>query len=401
MMKKSWLMLLVMLQLITMNALAEDLKSGPWRFELKTDHATIPFIMELKYAGKKLTGKIINGKETIPLENVVVKGSTISIPLSSYEHSLELTQESPTSLKGHWVRHNKKPKLQIPVQGTFGESERFPVKMDPTKINLDGKWVIELAMDHTHKSPGVAVFEQKGNVLKGSILTQTGDYRYMDGYVSDDEFEAASFDGVMNYIVKGTVKQNEMQAVMLSTSVTKISGHKDPDAKLPDAYAATQVEGALDFSFPNLKGKKVSLKDSQFRNRPVVVQFFGTWCPNCIDEMNYLIPWYNENKKRGVEIIALAFERSLSAGEAKKQLMKVSKKTKLPYTLLQAGSTAEDKPMEKIPSLKNFISFPTLIFLNKNHKVIKVHAGFTGPSTGKFYEDWKSDFNKNIDEILK
>ncbi|HXH76442.1 MAG TPA: TlpA disulfide reductase family protein [Bacteriovoracaceae bacterium] len=401
MIKKSWLMLLVMMLLITVNAWAQEAKSGSWLFELKTDHTIIPFIAELNFDPKKLSGKIINGKETIPIEKMMVKGKTISIPLQTYENTLELTIESPTSLKGYWVRHNKNPKVEIPIVGVFGPTNRFPGKNDPPKINLDGKWAIQIAIDHTHKSQGVAIFEQKGNVLTGTILSPTGDYRYLEGFVSDDEFAAASFDGVMNYLVKGTVKQNEMRAVMLSTTVTKITGHKDPKAVLPDAYTATQMEAPLEFSFPDLKGKKITLTDKQFKNKPVVVQFFGSWCPNCLDEMNYLIPWYNKNKKRGIEIIALAFERSLSEAEAKVQLLKVQKKAKITYPLLLAGATSEDKPMDKIKGLKNFISFPTTIFLNKKHEVVKIHAGFSGPSTGEFYEDWKTEFNKNVDGLLK
>ena len=74
---------------------------------------------------------------------------------------------------------------------------------------------------------------------------------------------------------------------------------------------------------------------------------------------------------------------------------------KVPYTILQVGSTAEDKPADKLPGLKNFISFPTTIFLNKKHEVVKVHAGFSGPSTGEFFEKWKIEFNQTINELLK
>src|SRR5690606_279903 len=98
--------------------------------------------------------------------------------------------------------------------------------------------------------------------------------------------------------------------------------------------------------------------------------------PNCLDEMNFLIPWYKNNKDKGVEIIALAFERSLGPTEAKQQLKKVQQKKDIPYPLLIAGSTSQEKPMDIIPGLKNFISFPTTVFLNKKHEVIKVHAGF-------------------------
>jgi thiol-disulfide isomerase/thioredoxin len=246
--------------------------------------------------------------------------------------------------------------------------------------------------EENKKETGVILFEQKGNNLNGSILTPTGDYRYFGGYVSASDFEAASFDGVFNYLIKGKVTSDgKLEAKILSNSMTKIEGKKNPKAILPDAYAQTQVE-ALNFEFPDLNGKKISLNDAKFKNKPVIIQLFGSWCPNCIDEMNYLIPWYNENQKRGIEIVALAFERSLTPAQSKKQLLKVQKQKKITYTLLLA---------DKIPGLKNFISFPTTVFLNKKHEVVKVHAGFTGPSTGEFYENWKNEFNKTVNAIIK
>jgi hypothetical protein len=97
----------------------------------------------------------------------------------------------------------------------------------------------------------------------------------------------------------------------------------------------------------------------------------------------------------------LAFERSINEIEGRKQLLKTQKKKNIPYPLLIAGYTAEDKPMDKIKGLKNFISFPTTVLLNKKHEVVNVHAGFTGPSTGEFYEKWKMEFNQMVDKLLK
>lgn len=401
MMKKTWYLIPAMLLLSTFAALAEDLKSGSWRFELRTKNASIPFMAELNFNKNKASGKIFNGKEIIPLENIVHTRDKLRIPLQTYEITLELTQESPTSLKGLWIRHNKNPKVEIPVVAKFGETERFPGEKMPAKSNLQGKWSVQMTDEEGVKTAGVAVFEQNGSNLSGSILTPTGDYRYLEGYVSGEDFEAASFDGMFNYLVKGKVTDNEMRAAMLSTYALKIVGKRDQNAALPDAYATTKLEHPLSFTFPDLEGKNVSLTDPQFRNRPVIVTFFGSWCPNCIDEMNYLIPWYKGNKQRGIEVVALSFERSLSDADAKRQLMKVKKKNSVPYPLLLAGTTSADRPMDKIKGLKNFISFPTTIFLNKKHEVVKIHAGFTGPSTGEFFEKWKTEFNQTVDDLLR
>lgn len=401
MMKNISAIVVSMVLFLSFGAHSAALSAGSWRFELKTANAVIPFIIDFKLARGKYTGTLHNGKEKIKLNGIQIKNKNVSIPLQTYEVSLEMEQPKEGRMIGLLVRHNKNPKVETPVLAVFNEKERFPEEKSKAAIDLNGRWAVSLTDESDKKDTGVLVFEQKGNNLNGSILTPTGDYRYIEGFVSGSEFEAASFDGVYNYLVKGTVdKDGKLVASILSNSITKIEGKKDPKAELPDAYKQTQVE-SINFTFPNLAGKNVSLSDKKFKNKPVIIQFFGSWCPNCLDEMNYLIPWYKENRNSGVEIVALSFERSLEKDEARKQLSKLQKKKKIPYTLLIAGYTSEDKPMEKVPGLKNFISFPTTVFLNKKHEVVKVHAGFTGPSTGEFYTKWKTEFNQTVNEILK
>lgn len=393
-----------MLCMFSHPALAEALKTGPWRFEMKAGYATIPFVIDFRYQGEKLVGTLRNGKEKIELRDIEhdQQNNRLRIPLQTYEQSLELELKDKNTLKGFHVRHNKNPEIRVPVTGIHGVAERFPGKKNASapNINLDGKWAVELIEEDGTKSQGIVIFDQKGKDLYGSILTPTGDYRYFNGHVTGDQFEAASFDGVFNYLFKGELKDKKLTSEILANYKTSVIGKKDPKASLPDPYKQTQLK-ELKFKFPNLQGKEISLSDPQFSGKPVVIQFFGSWCPNCMDEMNFLIPWYAENKKRGIEVVALAFERSLSKEDAKRQLRKLEDKKKVNYPLLLAGYTVADTPMDKVKGLKNFISFPTTVFLNRKHEVVKVHAGFTGPSTGEFFEKWKTEFNQTVDKLLK
>jgi thiol-disulfide isomerase/thioredoxin len=375
-------------------------KEGSWRFEMKATYAVIPFVIEFKFEGKRLTGILRNGKENIPLNDIDLKKDKIKIALQNYENGLELTIQNKETMAGDFVRYNKNPEVRNRVEGKYGPKERYPGKWQRPAADLTGEWQVTLKEEDGKESQGVVILEQKKGNLNGTIMSTTGDYRYFEGYVNDELFEAASFDGVYNYVFKGRVHKGEMEASILANWMTKVTGKKDSKAELPNPYKQTQLK-KMSFTFPDINGKKVSLKDPQFADKAVIVNFYGTWCPNCVDETNYLIPWYKENHQRGVEIISLAFERSLSVAEARMQLTKVVKKREIPYTVLLAGSTSEDKPMDKIPGLKNFISFPTTVFLNRKHEVVKVHAGFTGPSTGKHYEEWKKEFNQNVDELLK
>jgi peroxiredoxin len=66
---------------------------------------------------------------------------------------------------------------------------------------------------------------------------------------------------------------------------------------------------AFAFTFPDVDGKPVSLSDERFRGKVVLVTLGGTWCPNCHDEAQFLLPFYREHRDQGFEIIALMFER--------------------------------------------------------------------------------------------
>jgi thiol-disulfide isomerase/thioredoxin len=381
-------------------AATKKLNAGPWLFELKTSHATVPFIINFAWMGDTLTGTIENGAEKIPLKNIIIKDDEITIPIQEYEITMELNQNTLGSLSGYLVRHNKNPIMRTPIHGVAGTTETFSDDGIKPSADFSGHYAVEIVDEDGNKSPGVLILNQKAKKLNGSLLTPTGDYRYFSGRVSANEFVAASFDGMFNYLIKGTIKDGIVESSLLTNYKLKISGKLDPAARLPDAYKHTEISG-IDFTFSDLKGKLRTLRDKKFKNKAVIIQLFGSWCPNCMDEMNYLIPWYKKNKTRGVEIIALAFERSLEPPLAKAQLLKVQKQKQVPYTLLLAGSTAEEKPMDQIKGLKNFISFPTTIFLNRKHEVVKVHAGFTGPGTGQFYEEWKKEFNTIVDKTLE
>lgn len=404
MMKKFCCLFFLASLLLTWQAWGKSLKAGPWRFVQKVGYGNIPFIIDFQYNGDQLVGTLFNGKEKIVLDHIKYdkKSGRLMIPLQTYENSLELEVSDKNTLTGHHIRLNKDPQIKSQVFAIHGDSTRFAKieKMSDPTVDLNGRWEVTLVEEDDKKFPGIIVFEQKGKNLNGSILTSTGDYRYFEGYITGNTFETASYDGVYNYLFRGAINEKVLTASILSNSVTTVTGTSKPGANLPDPYAQTKLP-SLDFKFPDVTGKVVSLTDAKFAKKAVVVQLFGSWCPNCMDEMNYLIPWYKKNRKRGVEVVSLAFERSLSRKEAIHQLEKLIDKKKVPYTLLVAGHTAEDKPIDKIAGLNNFISFPTTIFLNKKHQVVKVHAGFTGPSTGDFYRQWKKEFNQTVDQLLK
>ena len=61
----------------------------------------------------------------------------------------------------------------------------------------------------------------------------------------------------------------------------------------------------VDFMLPDLEGKPVSLSD--FRGKWVVVNYWATWCPPCLDEIPELVSLHDDNSDKLV-VLGIDFE---------------------------------------------------------------------------------------------
>ena len=91
------------------------------------------------------------------------------------------------------------------------------------------------------------------------------------------------------------------------TGVTGLSGFRTLCVVLllSAVPLAAQAPGdsAPAFTLKSLDGDSVSL--SQFKGRPVVINFWGTWCPPCRDEIPLLVAVYHPNQDTGLVILAV------------------------------------------------------------------------------------------------
>jgi peroxiredoxin len=82
-----------------------------------------------------------------------------------------------------------------------------------------------------------------------------------------------------------------------------------PSTPIP-AQAPQVGKLAPDFQLPNLEGESISLRD--FRGRPVLINFWATWCYYCIVEMPFLQEVYDEWSNKGLVVLAIDMGESLS-----------------------------------------------------------------------------------------
>jgi thiol-disulfide isomerase/thioredoxin len=379
---------------------------GKWRgvFRLK-DGTGVPFIFDISGSTTE-NAKVyfINGEEKFEGGKLKLSKDSLFILADQFDNELAFKIEN-NSLTGV-LRKQDKTGTPVPVKAEKGNTSRFAETHKKPAADFSGTYDISFKNEDGTDEKAVGLFKQDGTKLRATFLRITGDSRYLDGIVIGNEFHLSTFIGSGPGYYKGTFKSDgSISGQLITARATQgFNGIQNEEAALPDAYKLTYLKNgytSLDFSFPDINGKPVSLKDDKYKNKVVILTITGTWCPNCIDEAAFLAPWYKENKKRGVEAIAIHYERKNDTAYARKAISRFREKFGIDYDAVFAGVADKQHVTESLPALNTFLSFPTIIFIDKKGKVARIHTGYSGPATGKYYDQFVKEFNEEIDLLLK
>ena len=379
-----------------------EFKSGTWRGILEIQGQQLPFNFEVEKDSDTYVLYLKNATERIKLDEVTRWGDSIKIVMNVYDAEIRAKVEE-NSLMGTFYK-NYDATYKIPFHARHGEDFRFEKTGKAHIADFNGKYAVQFYSD-SDTTIVVGVFTQKDDYIEGTFLSTTGDYRYLEGSVSGNTMMLSEFDGNYLYLIKAEKNDSVLTGDFWSgkSSHQSWTGVKNDRAALPDAESLTYLKKGfekIDFSFPDAEGKKINSSDKKYKDKVVILQLFGTWCPNCLDETRFLAPWYEENKNRGVEIIGLAYERKPEFEYASIRVKKMKQKLNVGYDFAIAGTNAAGKAAESLPALNHVLAFPTTIFIGKDGKVKYIHTGFSGPGTGKYYDEFKEHFNQRVNELL-
>jgi thiol-disulfide isomerase/thioredoxin len=127
--------------------------------------------------------------------------------------------------------------------------------------------------------------------------------------------------------------------------------------------SALRGKAAPAFTLADLSGKNVSLSD--FKGKPLVVNFWGTYCAPCKIEM----PWLEELSKKyaadGFEVLGVTYDSEVGKETISKDVQKLG----VTYPVLLSDPKAE----------KDYLSdsevLPMSFYVDKTGKVIEVTTG--------------------------
>ncbi|AXY73225.1 TlpA family protein disulfide reductase [Paraflavitalea soli] len=378
---------------------------GNWRgaFAVRPE-VEIPFNFDIRLTDKgDTTAYFLNGGEQYAGGRVQQTADSLFIFLDQFDNELAFKIDDHR-LSGVLRRQDKRG-TPTPLTAEPGVHHRFRETGVAPAGNISGTYDIVFKSENGKEEKAVGLFKQEGKKLQATFLRVTGDSRYLEGIVEGNTFYLSSFIGSGPGYYKGSFdQQGQLTGDVGARGGQHFTGTRNEQAALPDAYTLTTLkEGytSFDFSFPDADGNKVSLSDAKYKNKVVVVTITGTWCPNCMDETAFLAPWYKTNARRGVEAIALHYERQTDTAFVRKALGRSRNKYDIQYAQLIAGPADKQFVATSLPALNTFLSFPTLIFIDKKGKVARIHTGYSGPATGKYYDQFVKEFNEEIDLLLK
>ncbi len=383
--------------------------NGTWQGSiLRPDGRQLVVTFEVTDSARKKVIHVLNAGERLLVDQIRQDGDTVAIEMPFFDSGFRVKIIGNDEMSGYWIRALADYNQRMPFRAVL-KKERFDVTA-PAVFDISGRWSVAFSAPGNVVTWSVGEFVQQGNHLTGTFLTTEGDYRYLEGVVNGDSIKLSVFDGSHAYLFTARAYSDTLISggyfFAGFAGLQKWTARRDATAALPDGYSETRLkdgQNTLHFTFKSMDGRMVSIRDPKFRNKVVVVQLMGSWCPNCMDETAFLSKYYDVNRSRGVEIIALAYEITTDYNRSKQSLQKFQSRFKIKYPVLITPVAVTDtmRTEKTLPQLTDIKAFPTSIFIDKKGMVRKIYTGYNGPATGSHYDAFVQEFNQTIDALLE
>jgi len=383
------------------------LQSGLYRATIyRPDGIGIPFQLAVADSGGKTIAFIINGAERIEIDSVVEHHQHFQLHMPLFNSDFVGLALNDGTLQGQWIRHLPDSDQHFFFRA-IPDTARFDVHR-PARFNISGTWATYyLRSGRKDTAFAVGLLHQEGHQLWGTFMHSDGDDRYLAGVVDGDTLKLSTFNGGDLYLYTAFIADDHTlrdgRFYSGYAGYARWWARKDSTAHLPNALSLTTVipgKELLDFRFPDLNGDTVALHD--FRGKVVLVEIMGSWCPNCMDETAFLSQLYDRYHDRGLQILALAYERSADIPASRQAVMSFQRRFHVAYPMLLTGVAYNDPRMieKTLPNIQHFQAFPTTLFIDKSGRIRYIHTGFAGPGTGTYYTQTIHEFQSLIDTLL-
>jgi thiol-disulfide isomerase/thioredoxin len=394
--------------------------TGLWSGTIQSRAGIVTFEIDVtKQAEGKLQATLINATDRQPFSSAEWNNGTLTLSMNYYDGVLTLHSVA-TGLEGEYSRLTSKGMVHIPVSLA---PHHEPTEGKPwTGASLTGYWIFTWLSENGAEKTTRASFQQQRETsgpdrvpVTGTIQPVSGDTGLLHGVVSATpegrtHFHLSRFDGIHVMAIDGDFQpdgslkgqQGGIKALEDFTAVRAGDAKTaDPNALAETLTHVKDLSEPFRFSGIDASGKTLTQDSPEFQGKPLIVDIFGTWCPNCHDEAPVLEKLYQKYHNEGLVVVGLAYEYVNDTPRNLKQIAIYREKFGITFPLLLSGTTDEGEIAKTLPQLVGFGAFPTSIFIDRNGHVRQILAGFTGPSTGEKYQEVQQRMDELAREIVQ
>lgn len=380
---------------------------GLWHAELiPSPGHEVFFDVKVVAKGSGLSASLRNGPFEIPFTSAAWDGAELTLELAHYDAKIAARPKGG-GLEGRYTRVVASGLADVP----FRASRTAPSAPAPKGgASVAGSWGVQVD-DGKHVEKMTGVFRQKGRAVTGTFLSTTGDYGALHGTFDGERLVLSVFDGVHVY-------RFDAELLPDGTLAGEYRSRMNPPVswrgkRLDAAAAATFLPGSFDVvkpkdpsapyvvSFPDVEGRIVSTADARFAGKPMLVAFMGTWCPNCADEAPFLRYLEETYGPRGLEIVSLSFEYTDDVDRNRRQVKRFVERFGTRHPILLAGTTKSAPVSPAVLPLEGWEGYPTTLFLDRRHRIVRIHSGFDGPATGELFAKTKKEIESAVEMLLR
>jgi len=376
-----------------------DSLGGTWQAALDIAGGALPFEVTISRSPDGWRGELSNLPQSWRSFSAVrVTGDTVVLEMGDYDATITAALQGD-SLKGYYHNVGSNGPRTIPFRAAKGT--RRLVRAPPALL---GRWDATYFQE-AGTSPRVFEFRNGRRGFEGTIISSTTDYGPFMGDVVSDSFAIGLFDGSFVYLLTGSLKGDTLRGTFhaglrTQTQWEAVRSTGKPHLRSPTEVTQADTAQPLRFAFPDLEGRMVRHDDPRFKEKVVLLDVFGTWCPTCHDATPELLRLYRRYHSRGLEVVGLAFEATGDTAVDARQVRRYRDKFRIPFPLLLAGTSDTESMAGALPQLQDLTAFPTTIFLGRDGRVRRVHAGFHGLAAGSQHRQMVRDFEREIEGLL-
>jgi peroxiredoxin len=181
------------------------------------------------------------------------------------------------------------------------------------------------------------------------------------------------------FIIGGCKKNKTEPAQKTKTEVEAETKQAKPIAD--STPSTTGGKSAPAFTLQDLNGKNVSLAD--FRGKVVILDFWATWCPPCVQEIPHFIELYEQYKDKGFAMLGISLDQ-----EGISVVKSFAQKVKINYPIMMTDGQVHN-------AYGGITSIPTTFIIDPAGNIQKKYVGYNDKAV------FEADINKLLPEAKK